>query len=65
MSSDPSAIDPRWKNDRQMLRSTGASGSPFSKNQIAAVELTQKVESPEKKLIILNLRIFYHNSPNK
>jgi hypothetical protein len=40
--------------DRQILFKTGAVGLPDSKYQIAAVELTQKHSSPEKKLITLH-----------
>ena len=36
-----------------MLFKTGRVGFPYSKYQIAAEELTQKVYSPEKKLMTL------------
>lgn len=39
---------------RQKLLKTGVVGSPYSKYQRAAVELTQKDSIPEKKLMILN-----------
>ena len=54
INKDPNAMDPKCKNDREILLKTGALGLPYSKYQMAAVEDTQNALKPEKKLITLN-----------
>jgi hypothetical protein len=51
-NNDPKAIDPKLLKDRQKLLIIGERGLPYSKYQIATVELTKYNPSPSKNIII-------------